>query len=40
MVPKMGGLLSVAAAQIYTPEAPVVQVAASASNSSELNLPH
>jgi len=33
-------LLSVAAAQIYTSEAPVVRVAAGASNSSGLNLPH
>ena len=40
MVPQMGGLLSVAAAQIYTSEAPVVRVAAGASNSSGLNLPH
>jgi hypothetical protein len=37
--PKMGGLLSVAAAQMYTPEVPVVQAPAAASNSSGLNLP-
>jgi hypothetical protein len=40
MVPQDGGLLSVAAAQMYMPEAPVVQVPAGASNSSGLNLPH
>jgi hypothetical protein len=40
MVPQNGGLLSVAAARMYTSEAPVVQAPARASNASGPNLPH